>query len=413
MKFDTIIIGGGLSGMTAAITLAKAGKKVAVINRAQNTLHFNSGSFDLLGYDAAGNPVTNPLEAIKQLPETHPYAKIGAANIEALAAEAKQFLADAGIATYGQAKANHQRLTPIGALKPAWLTLDGFVHTDEAGKLPAKSVDIVNIEGYLDLPVDLLADGLQKAGLEVAVRTITTPALEQARRSPSEMRASNIALVLANADERQQVAEAINAIDSKAELLLLPAVLGYKNQADVDELVELVHKPMQYVATLPPSVPGIRITYQLRKQLQALGGTFIASDPVVKANYEGGRLVSVETEKLAGTKFEAQNFILATGSFVSHGLVSNYESVSEPALGLDVYAPGTHKDWSVDYLFDAQPYMEFGVLTDSTFHALKDGKPLPNVYAIGSVLSGHNSIKQADGTGVSLLTALAVAKQLK
>lgn len=412
MKFNTIIIGGGLSGMTAAITLAKAGKRVAVINRAQNSLHFNGGSFDLLGYDAQGKAVEKPLEAIKQLDKKHPYSKIGAEKIEALAAEAKQLLAEAGISTQGDAKANHQRVTPIGGLKPAWLTLEGFVHTDASGKLPYKKVDIVNIKGYLDMPVDLLADGLMKAGLEVAVRTISTPALEQARRSPSEMRASNIALVLANAEERQLVAQEINALDSKADVLLLPAVLGYKEASDAAELIRLVQKPLQFVATLPPSVPGIRITYQLRKRMQALGVTFIPADPVVKANYKGDKLESVETEKLAGTKFEAQNFILATGSFLSDGLQSNYETVTEPTLGLDVFGPGTHRDWSVDYLYDAQPYMEFGVETDEKFHALKGGKVLPNVWAIGSVLSGHNSVKLADGTGVSMLTALAVAKQL-
>lgn len=57
--------------------------------------------------------------------------------------------------------------------------------------------------------------------------------------------------------------------------------------------------------------------------------------------------------------------------------------------------------------------MEFGVHTDNDFHATKDGKNIENLYAIGSVLSGHNSIKHADGTGVSLLTALYVAKRLQ
>jgi glycerol-3-phosphate dehydrogenase subunit B len=40
MKFDNIIIGGGLSGLTCGITLAKAGKKVAVITAGQSTLPF-------------------------------------------------------------------------------------------------------------------------------------------------------------------------------------------------------------------------------------------------------------------------------------------------------------------------------------------------------------------------------------
>ena len=57
MRYDTIIIGGGLSGLTAGITLASAGKRVCIVSAGQSSLHFNSGSFDLLVYDNNGNVV--------------------------------------------------------------------------------------------------------------------------------------------------------------------------------------------------------------------------------------------------------------------------------------------------------------------------------------------------------------------
>ena len=412
MKYNTIIIGGGLSGLTAGIALLKAGQKVAIISKAQNTLHFNSGSFSLLGYDKEGKAVGDPIAAIKDLDAKHPYQKIGAENVEKLADEAKALLAEAGIHTEGTSRKNHLRVTPIGALKPEWLTMEGMIHTDENGQLPAKAADLVNIEGYLDLPVELLADGLKKAGMEVTSHTVTTLALENARRSPSEMRASNIALVLQSEDEIRRVADAINALSLKSELVLLPAVLGYRDSKAVEQLKQLVRKPLLYVATLPPSVSGIRANFALRRQFAALGGTLIPADAVTKSAIEAGRVINVETEKMEGTRFEADQYILATGSFVSEGLQSNYEKVWEPVFGLDVFAPGRHQDWSVDYLYDAQPYMEFGVETDKDFHPAKDGGTISNLYAIGSVLSGHNSVKLADGTGVSLITALAVAKHI-
>lgn len=61
MKFDTIIIGGGLSGLTCGIALAKKGKKAAVVCGGQSSLHFNSGSFDLMGYND-GKAVDNPAQ---------------------------------------------------------------------------------------------------------------------------------------------------------------------------------------------------------------------------------------------------------------------------------------------------------------------------------------------------------------
>ena len=55
MTYDVIVIGAGLSGMTCAIALAQAGKRVAVLAPGHGTLPMHSGCFDLLGYDIDGN----------------------------------------------------------------------------------------------------------------------------------------------------------------------------------------------------------------------------------------------------------------------------------------------------------------------------------------------------------------------
>ena len=115
MKFDTIIIGGGLSGMTCAIAQAQKGKRVAVVTAGESNLHFHSGSFDLLGYQQ-GQPVCDPVTAIAALPESHPYHRLG--DVEHLATQARQLLADAGVGTQGDAHHNHFRLSPIGKLVP-------------------------------------------------------------------------------------------------------------------------------------------------------------------------------------------------------------------------------------------------------------------------------------------------------
>jgi glycerol-3-phosphate dehydrogenase subunit B len=409
MKFETIIIGGGLSGLASGIVLAKAGKRVAIVAGGQSQLHFNSGSIDLLGYNADGSEVVNPVEAIAALDSAHPYKKVS--DVAATAAEARALLAEAGINLVGDEAKNHYRLTPMGVTKPAWLTVDDYFTLDKAA-VEAKKILLVNIKGYLDFPTKFIAAGLDKLGAECTIKAFTTPELDEARRSPSEMRASNIAKVLSRGDVVERVAMQINAITADADLVLLPAVLGIDDDEENKFLKELVNKPFKFVATLPPSVSGIRMQKLLRKRFAQLGGMFLMGDVAKSGVIEDGVVKGVQTVNLIDDALVADNYILATGSFMSHGLVADYEKVYEPVFGLDVDFAPARKDWHRENVYDAQPYMEFGVTTDAELHAFKDGKPVANLYAAGSVLSGHNALKLADGTGVSLLTAIEVAHRI-
>ena len=54
MRFDTVIIGGGLAGLMTGIKLASAGKRTAVVSKGESTLNFCSGSFGLLANTEGG-----------------------------------------------------------------------------------------------------------------------------------------------------------------------------------------------------------------------------------------------------------------------------------------------------------------------------------------------------------------------
>ncbi len=413
MKFDTIIIGGGLSGLTCGITLARAGQRVAIVAGGQSTLHFFSGSMELLGSDGKGDEVTHPLEAIDALDAQHPYRKIGAGRVAQLAAQAKSLLADAGIMTVGEAAANHYRLTPMGVTKPAWLTLERLVTTDQADRLPWKRVAVVNLTGFIDFPIDFLLNGLSQLGCEASVMDVTLPVLRKARRSATEMRATSLAKVFANSQAVWQLATAINeAMPAEAEVVLLPAVLGIENDDVCDKLKAQVQKPLHFLATLPPAVTGVRLSAALRHYFQMLGGRYLLGDTASMAVVDNNRLTELRTTKLQAMPLQANHYVLATGSFMSRGLESNLDRIYEPLLDLDVNAPEQREQWSHYGVMGDQPYMSVGVLTDEAFHPLKQGKPLSNVYAIGQLLAGHNPLVMGDGTGVSMLTALAVAEAI-
>ncbi|MBR1551957.1 MAG: glycerol-3-phosphate dehydrogenase subunit GlpB [Muribaculaceae bacterium] len=410
MRYDTVIMGGGLSGLMCGIALCKAGQRVAIVTSGQSSLHFNGGSLELLGY-VDGQPVTHPLESINQLPAGHPYQKLGAERIAALAHEAALVLADAGLHTTGNANENHCRISPMGVMLPAWLTLEGYVALPMGKDCPWRRVLMVNVEGYLDFPVDFVVSGLRKQGLDVVVADVVTDELEQRRHTPSEMRATQLAKVLSTRVATEHLADAINVAAVDVDAILLPAIIGLTDDS-LERLRQLVKLPLHLVATLPPSVAGTRMQAQLRHYFQMLGGTYLLGDTVTCASFNGDAVASVETEKLGDMPLRATHFVLATGSFMSKGLAANFERVYEPVMNLDVDADGSRSEWTRYDVLEPQPYMTYGVATTADFHVVKGGKPVPNVFAIGSVLSGHDAVKNHDGTGVSALTGLAVAHNI-
>jgi glycerol-3-phosphate dehydrogenase subunit B len=412
MKMDTVIIGGGLSGLACGISLAKRGKRVTIVASGQSTMLFNGGSMEMLGY-VDGKAVENPLGAIASLPESHPYRKIGADRIASIAERVKLLFSDSGIEMTGSANANHWRITPMGVAKPAWLTLSDHLRIDNLNQLPAKRLALMCIRGYFDQPNAMLAKGLRDLGFEVDMIEFTTDDITALRRSPSEMRATSLAKHLVSNNALQRVADQFNNLAGDADMVLMPSVFGQSDSSDFQLLQSKVNKPLRLVATLPPSVAGMRMMTQLRHYFKMLGGTYLTGDTAVSGTFDGDRLTSVTTAKLADMPLKADDFVLATGSFISRGLKADFERVYEPVLGVDVDADADPEKWTRFGVLEPQAYFGYGVATDSQLRCLKQGKPIQNLRAIGSVLSGHDAVKMGDGTGVSLLTAIAAADHIR
>ena len=412
MRMDTVIMGGGLSALACGISLAKRGKSVTIVASGQSKMLLNGGSMELLGC-IDGKPVEKPLEAIATLPGSHPYSKIGADRIAALSERVKLLFSDSGIEMTGSANANHWRITPMGVAKPAWLTLNDHLRIDDLNNLPAKHLALMCVRGFFDLPNAMLAQGLRDLGFEVDMIEFTTDDITSLRRSPSEMRATSLAKRLVSNHALQRVADQLNSLAGDADMVLMPSVFGQTDSSDFQTLQAMTRKPLRLVATLPPSVAGMRMMTQLRHYFRMLGGTYLMGDTAVSGTFEGDKLTSVTTAKLGDMPLKADNFVLATGSFVSRGLRADYERVYEPVLGVDLDVDNDREHWTSFGVLQPQAYFGYGVATDEQLRCLKNGKPIQNLRAIGSVLSGHDSVKMGDGTGVSLMTAIAAADHIR
>ena len=416
MKFDTIIIGGGLSGLVCGIRLVKAGRRCVIVSAGQSALHFSSGSFDLLNALPDGSPVECPLEALGQLalqaPE-HPYVKLGEERMKALLAEVPAFFAGAGVAVEGQGVRNHYRMTPLGAWHPTWLTLkDFFCCGSPEGKLPWRKAAIFNIAGFLDFYAEFIAGDLKKRGVECSVHLFNMDALEHLRKNPSEMRSANIARVFEKQENLERLGEILRDEAGDAEVVLLPAVFGLERADALACLRRVANRKVMLLPTLLPSVPGIRTQLQLKKYFQDCGGVYMLGDTVMKAEVEEGHVVRVYSYNHGNIPFVADDVVLATGSFFSQGLIAEPGRVYEPVFGLDVKFPEEREQWFDLNFFNRQAYQSFGVEIDGGFRGMRGGKVLDNLYVAGAVLGGFNAVKEGCGGGVSILTALAVAQQI-
>lgn len=416
MKFDTVIIGGGLAGLLCGIRLVKEGVRCAIISAGQSALHFSSGSFDLLNCLPDGTMVDNPVEAltelIRQNPE-HPYSRIGVDLFPTLAAEAFSLMTEAGIDVAGDCRCNHFRLTPVGYLKPTWLTIGGYVRSEQADKFSWQRVALFNIAGFLDFHPQFLSDAIHRWGATCSQHTIDLSVLQTLRENPSEMRSTNIARIFDRKEVLDELATVIRAVMGDAEVILLPAVLGIDRHDGIQRLESMIGRPVRMVATLPPSVPGIQTQIALRRYFQQLGGCYMLGDTAVDYDSDGDLIKAVYTANHGCDPLFADNFVLATGSYFSRGLeTTGAGDLSEPLFGIDTVHLPERKSWYNRDLFEAQPFEQFGLAADSEQRALKAGDSIRNLYVAGAGLAGFNAVKEGCGAGVSMLTALFAASRI-
>ena len=415
MKFDTIIIGGGLSGLISGIYLSQRGQRCVIISSGQSALHFSSGSFDLLNNLPDGTSVQKPLDAISELVKqapTHPYAKLGENKFKELARQAEEFLKNAGISTQGDHEENHYRVTPMGTLKPTWLTLKNLLISENEKCLPIQHPGIFNITGFLDFYMRFIADEFLKMGAKCSIHSINFPALENLRKNPTEMRSVNIARVFDKQENIKELARILKAESGNCDSIILPAITGLNREDVVDYLRKEINKPIYLLPTLPPSVPGIHTQQKLRSVFQQNGGVFMLGDNVLRADIKGNRISQIYSFNHGDIPFVGQNFILATGSYFSQGLIASTEKIYEPIFDLDVTFAPNRTQWYNSDVFDAQPYQSFGIKTDSTFRCTREGKIFENLYAAGAILEGFNPLKEGCGAGVSILSAMYIAEQI-
>ncbi len=435
---DLLVIGAGLTGLTAAYTAAKSGLRVKVIAKGLGAMHWGAGTLDILGYlPGEEGAVKRPLAAISQLPDGHPYRLAGdvagvLATFVALTEEiGLPFQREVG-RRLTQINADSENLllpSPVGAARPAFAAPVGQLGGDLSRPEPML---IVGFTGLRDFYPQLIAENLTRQGYPARAAFLPL-AVVSGRRDNT---AVSIARELDNPDQRQKLAQALRPLLKPGERVGLPAILGLDDHMQaLADLQGLMGTAVFEIPTLPPSVPGMRLFRALEERLQRLGVRVEVGMEVTGAN-RGWRpetrdsqspisnlqspisIEWVETETSARPlKHRARAFLLATGGILGGGFESDVNGrVWEPIFNLPLTAPQKRSGWFRPAFLDPQghPVFNGGVAVSPDFRPVDGaGRPLfANVWAAGGLLANFDPILERSLSGTAVVTGMAAAQAI-
>jgi glycerol-3-phosphate dehydrogenase subunit B len=386
---DVVVIGGGMSGLTAAIHLAGAGLKTAIISRGDPVCCLSTGCIDVLDLGE------RPMDGYGVLPECHPYRLVGKKGIEEGLKMLKDIMASSPIPYTGSIRANREILTPIGTFKTTCLV----PRTMEASQgCRDEYLHVISFAGLKDFYPSYITSRLPDTGFSLF-----------------DAGCSSTLALAARFEEQGFVDEFcswLSSIEIPPGRVAVPAVLGLKSPVAVmEEISSRIGRTLFEIPTLPPSLPGMRLFRTLKAAFQEKGGEVYWGNPISSVEIRGA---TVEAVTLAAsgrpTRVQGRAFILATGSFVSGGLYASRDSVREPVFNLAVRVPGARKDWFLhDFFMPGHPIEGAGIEVDASFRPA--GSSLENLFVCGSILANGEIMKNRCGHGMALATGLKAARQ--
>jgi glycerol-3-phosphate dehydrogenase subunit B len=412
---DVVVIGAGLSGLTAALRLAEGGLRTTLLAQGVGATHLAPAAIDVLGY--APDLVEHPAEALPTFAAQHadhPYARI---SVETVAASVAWFRERVpGLGYTGSLDENLIVPTAVGVTKPTALVPEAMA----AGDVRAGGRFVfVGLRALKDFYPSYLADNLSQhkvpSGAIVEARAVqlSDPGRE------ADVNALGYARLFEEPDFRKAVATELLPRLEPGEVVGFPSVLALdRHRAAWHELQGLLGRSVFEVPTLPPSVPGIRLFRALREAFRRAGGQLVLGPTAIGAETGDGLVNALVVRGAANrsTSYPARWFVLATGGFAAGAiLLDSYGDVRETVFELPVTGvPSADRPRFLPGYFDDHPMARAGLTVDQRFRPVDaEGHPVfGNVFAVGAVLGGAEPWREQSGNGLALATGFAAASEI-
>jgi glycerol-3-phosphate dehydrogenase subunit B len=178
MKWDAVVVGAGVAGLTAALRLADSGRRVLVVAKGVGATHLAPGTVDVLGY--ADARVDDPMRALPEFAAAHPQHPYALLRREQIAAALEWFRARIAPYRYvGDLTHNFLLPTAAGSAKPSALVPETMAAGDLRGN---GRVAVVGLRGLKDFFPAYAAANLARSA-PVVTRAATSAASATRRTS--------------------------------------------------------------------------------------------------------------------------------------------------------------------------------------------------------------------------------------
>ncbi len=395
-----VIIGAGMSGLTAALMLAKEGHRVTVVTRGFGAMQLGTGTIDVADADA-------PLDALATFPAGHPYAKAGA---QALRDGVAAFTEHVPLA--GSLEAATLLPTALGALRRTSLYPASYA----AGAIETGAhYLLVGLSGMKDFYAKLAAENLarQSVSARAGMLDLAVPGGETALA---------FSRWFAEPGRAEDLGRQLGDLAHEGERVGIPAVLREEDFARAEAAAGV---PLFQIPVAPPSIAGLEWNETLRAACQGARVQVFLNGEAVGLEVRDGKAAAVKVHVAGSVRpLDCDAVIYAAGGIDSGAIErDSYGSIADTVLSLPVYGPDgatpvAEGDALIhpDYWGAGQPLFACGIGVDEDMRALgADGTPAcPNLYAAGSMVAGAQRARELSGEGVALATAAkAVASILR
>ena len=406
-EYEALIIGGGFSGLIAAIVSAARGKRTAILTKGAGSLSIGGGMIDLYGYTYEKKAVNKPFEAIRLLSSRHPYTLVGEDNIRTSLSFFQKLTCDNNYPYSSSDDANSWLPTAIGSIKPTFLR-PAEVNPNVLKE--AEQIIVLGISGLKDFYPALIVRGLKNrnrySGKEFKICLMKNP-----YSSERDLNALDVARYIDREEGLEWFMREFGKRVPKNSVVLTPDILGAKPSAAVKKRIEdEIGAKCIEIPAMPPSVLGLRLRQLLINELKRHKAEIIEVAEVVRADVEGKRCTAIYTiAPDKDRKYSAEKYIVATGGFFGGGCIAAPGKAWESIFKIDLCAPKNQEEWSGYELFGGRPhpFASMGVMVNNKLQALgADGETLmENVHFIGRTLGGYDYGFEKSGNGVALATA--------